>query len=105
MTCIRDNTEAGRFEAQVDGKTAFLAYKLAGGVISLVHTEVPKELAGRGIGAELARHALETAGDRGYKVEVICPFVASYIRRHPQYEWLLTKPLPAAPARAAASSA
>jgi len=47
---IRDNTERHRFELDADGHIAFANYKRADGVLTMLHTEVPKELEGRGIG-------------------------------------------------------
>ena len=55
----------------------------------LIHTEVPAELAGRGLASRLARTALNLARDRGVKVVVRCPFVTEYIARHPEYHDLV----------------
>ncbi|MEP7028866.1 MAG: GNAT family N-acetyltransferase, partial [Candidatus Eisenbacteria bacterium] len=51
--------------------------------------EVPEALAGRGVANALARHALEAARARGLHVVPLCPFVASYIRRHDEYADLI----------------
>jgi hypothetical protein len=53
--------------------------------LSLVHTEVPAELEGHGIGGRLAKAGLEFARQENLKVVPSCPFVAAYIRRHPEY--------------------
>jgi predicted GNAT family acetyltransferase len=82
---IADNAAKSRFETTVDGETASLLYRLAGDTITLVHTEVPVALGGRGIGGELARAALDSARARGLKVVPTCPFVRAYIARHPEY--------------------
>ena len=82
---IRDDPDAGRFETDVDGETAVLEYALEGGRIRLVHTGVPDPLEGRGIGSRLVRFALDQARERGLDVWPDCPFVAAYIRRHPEY--------------------
>jgi predicted GNAT family acetyltransferase len=74
-----------RFAITVDGRTAFLEYHLGRDFLSLVHTEVPTEMEGRGIGGKLARAGLEFARGANLKVIPSCPFVASYIRRHPEY--------------------
>ena len=47
---VRDNTERNRFELDDDGHIAFSNYKRADGVLTILHTEVPKALEGRGIG-------------------------------------------------------
>jgi len=86
---VIDNAARHRFELQVDGHFAFLNYNLHPGEIVLVHTEVPKELGGRGIGGKLAAAALESARGRGLKVKAPCPFVSAYIERHPEYSDLM----------------
>ena len=54
-----------RFIATVDGVPCVLDYQLQDGIMSIVHTGVPSEVGGRGIAAELTRHALETARAQG----------------------------------------
>ena len=82
---IRNNTKLNRFELDVDGYTAASYYKLAPGVITFTHTEVPQELSGRGIGSQLARGGLEAARAQGLKVVATCPFINAYIAKHPEY--------------------
>ena len=86
---VRHNPSASRFELQIDGQTAVLEYALQGDTITLVHTEVPAELEGRGFGSQLARAGLEYARKNGLKVVPVCEFVAGYIERHPEYQDLV----------------
>jgi uncharacterized protein len=86
---VRDNKERHRFELAVDGGTAFSQYKLDPGTIIFLHTEVPKELEGHGIGSRLVRGELEAARAQGMKVVAKCPFVAAYIKKHPEFQDLL----------------
>jgi predicted GNAT family acetyltransferase len=86
---VRDNTQRHRFELDADGHVAFSEYKRAGGTITIMHTEVPKELGGKGIGSQLVRGLLEIARTQGLKVVAKCPFVAGYIAKHPEYADLL----------------
>jgi uncharacterized protein len=86
---VRDNADRHRFELDADGHVAFSNYARAGNVIIIQHTEVPKELSGRGIGSALARGVLEFARGQGLKVVPHCPFVKSYIDRHPEFADLL----------------
>jgi predicted GNAT family acetyltransferase len=81
----------GRFEIEDQGRIAYLQYGLAGDVLRLVHTEVPEELQGKGIAAELAKSALDWAREHGKKVDVICEFVDAYLRRHPEYSDLVLR--------------
>jgi uncharacterized protein len=76
---------SGRFELERNGHVAWLEYTLAGKVLQLIHTEVPPELRGEGLAAELAKSALDWARENGVKVDVICESVAAYIKKHPEY--------------------
>jgi uncharacterized protein len=87
---VVNNEKAGRFEIETDGSMAMLTYRLLGNSILLDHTEVPRELEGRGIASQLAREALEFARSKGLHVVPICPFVSGYLRRHPEYHDLLS---------------
>jgi predicted GNAT family acetyltransferase len=82
---VNQNESTHRFEMVVNGGTAFLQYHRGSDFVSLMHTEVPKELEGQGIGSELAKAGLEFARASSLKVVPLCPFVVAYIRRHPEY--------------------
>ena len=86
---VRDNPGEARFELAAGSALAIAAYRLDGGVISFTHTEVPPELAGRGIGTALVRGALAEARARGLVVRPRCPFVVAYMRRHKETQDLL----------------
>ena len=86
---VRDNAKLGRFELDADGHIAFSEYKRADGVLTIRHTEVPKQLEGRGIGSALIRGVLDAARADGLKVKPLCPFAKAYIERHPDYADLL----------------
>ncbi len=79
-----------RFEFSQDGETAWLEFDRDDqGWMTLWHTEVPPALRGHGIAATLARTALEYARDENLKVDVICPLVASYLQKNPEFNHLL----------------
>jgi len=83
---VRDVPEARRYEARVDGQLAgFAAYRLVPGRITFTHTEVGAEFGGQGVGDRLAKGALDDARARGLGVTPLCPFMAAWIRRHPDY--------------------
>jgi predicted GNAT family acetyltransferase len=86
---IRDNTTAHRFEMDLDGAIAYSNYRREGNVLTVLHTEVPEALNGRGIGSALARGILELARAQGLKVVALCPFVSGYLKKHPEYSDLL----------------
>jgi predicted GNAT family acetyltransferase len=81
----------GRFELERDGHIAYLEYNLAGNILQLIHTEVPEELRGQGIAGELAKSALDWAREHKVKVDVVCPTVDGYVKKHPEYSDLLMK--------------
>jgi len=81
---VVDNPAAHRFEVHAGGRVGFLQYWREGGSITLIHTEVPAELRGRGLAALLVKHALETARARGWTVHVRCPYVTEYLKTHPE---------------------
>lgn len=84
---IADVAGARRYEARLDGTLAgFLDYVVKRGRIALVHTEVDPAFQGRGVGAALARFALDDARTRGLLVIPSCPYVRSYLERHRDYD-------------------
>lgn len=86
---VTDNTAHHRFELKTGDHVAMAYYKLSGGVITFTHTEVPEALSGQGIGTRLARGALEQVRGRGLKVVAQCPFIAAFIRKHPEFADML----------------
>ncbi|ETR75228.1 acetyltransferase [Afipia sp. P52-10] len=87
---LRNNKSRSRFELEIDDYVAFVDYQLSPGTIALVHTEVPKELGGRGIGSILAKAVLENVRAQGLKVEPRCEFLAGYIKKHPEFASLVS---------------
>ena len=84
-----NNAAKHRFEVSLDDETAYAEYKLAAGEITLTHTEVPKAFEGRGVGSQLAKAALGYAREQGLKVIPLCPFMAAYITKHPEWHDLV----------------
>lgn len=87
---VEDNPAEHRFEILVDDALAGVAaYRLQPGVVVFTHTEVEQAFEGKGVGSALVRGALDQVRQRGDQVVAICPFVAGYIERHPEYGDLL----------------
>lgn len=81
---IRDNPAASRYETRIGDQVAVLEYEFDGAKqIALIHTEVPSALEGRGIAGKIVRFALDDARARGLEVIPVCPYVVSYLKRHP----------------------
>ena len=92
MTELTDNAVRGRYEMVVDGVTAYVTYSRQGDRLTLVHTEVPTALGGRGVGSLLATAVLEDVRKRGLRVAVECEFLEAFIKRHPEFADLVVEP-------------
>lgn len=86
---VQNNPAKHRYELEVEGHIAASYYQLSGDVITFTHTEVPKELEGKGIGSRLVKGALDQVRATGLKIVPQCPFVKGYIGKHPEYADLL----------------
>ncbi|MEL7362186.1 MAG: GNAT family N-acetyltransferase [Bacteroidota bacterium] len=85
------NAEKNRFEVTERGLVAKAEYMVTKDArIVFTHTEVPAEWEGKGVGSRLAKTGLTYARDHDLKVMPLCPFIASYVRRHrEEYQDLL----------------
>ncbi len=88
---LSKNPAAKRFEARVDGELAgFAEYIEMTGLVIFSHTEVFPAFEGTGVGSSLARFALDAVREDGSrKVQPLCPFIKSWIERHPDYQDLV----------------
>ncbi len=89
-TVVRDDQENHRFVLELDGQVAgFTVYHLRGGRYYFVHTEVEGGHEGEGLGSVLVRGALDDVRTRGETIVPLCPFVAAWVARHPDYQDLI----------------
>jgi uncharacterized protein len=86
MAELIDNTARNRYEMTVNDATAFITYDRTADTVVLVHTEVPPEMSGQGIGSKLAQAALDDVRRHGQKVVPHCTFIQKYLQRHPEYD-------------------
>jgi predicted GNAT family acetyltransferase len=89
MNDVVNNKAHHRYELTVEGHLAATYYEISGNVITFIHTEVPPELGGKGVGSKLVKGALDQVRADGLKVIAQCPFVKAYIEKHPDYADLL----------------
>lgn len=84
---VTDDPDAGRFEARADGVLAgYTAYEVRDGAVVFTHTEVEDAFEGQGVGSTLVKAALDNVREFGGRgVRPLCPFVRSWIDRHPDY--------------------
>jgi uncharacterized protein len=85
-TDVADNPPLHRFEIRADGEPAgFTAYPPLEHVYDFTHTEIDPAYEGKGIGSTLIRGTLDEMRARGLGVLPTCPFVRSFVERHPDY--------------------
>lgn len=89
---ITDNVALHRFELHIDTATAVLVYERAGDLLRLIHTEVPQSLKGKGVASKLVSAVLRFAQGNNLSVVPLCPFVAQYMKRHPEYSAIVDPP-------------
>ncbi|WP_262284333.1 GNAT family N-acetyltransferase [Micromonospora sp. MA102] len=90
---VTDVPERDRFEARDEtGTTAGLVtYQLTGNIIAYTHTEVAPEFEGHGVGSLLARAVMDDARANGRTVVPICPFLAGWLEKHPEYDDIVAR--------------
>jgi uncharacterized protein len=89
---VRDNPAERRYELLFgDERVGEILYRLRPGKVVLLHTEVDPSVEGSGLGGRLVADALDDIRSRGLAVVPLCPFVAAYIRHHPEYDDLVAR--------------
>ena len=82
---VRDNPDHNRFEMDTPGGLAFARYRREGGTLTILHSEVPRAVEGRGLGSQLVQGMLDLVRLRGEKVVPLCGFVRRFIALNPCY--------------------
>ena len=88
---IINNEQQMHFEIHEGDEIAFLEYRFYKKDIAFMHTLVPESMKGRGVASSLAAYAFQYAKEHKKPVMVYCPFVSSYIKRHPEVREQLDK--------------
>ena len=86
---VSENKEKKRFEVSLEGKLALIDYIRAEDKMYLTHTEVPSEMEGKGIASSMVKQVFQQIRDENLKLVPLCPFVASYLKRHPEWKDIL----------------
>ena len=86
---LEKNETAKQFEIHADGQMATIAYKEEHFTITLLHTEVPPELEGRGVATAIIEKTLTYIEKNHLRLIPLCPFIITYIKRHPQWKMIL----------------
>ena len=86
---LHDNKAENRFEMKFENYTSFIEYEIKNGAVALLHTEVDPALEGRGTGTAIVEKTLKHIEEAELKLLPLCPFVATYLKRHPGWEKLV----------------
>jgi len=82
---IMDNPPARRYEARIgDQLVGWVDYARTPSRLVAIHTEVPREFGGRGIGKALVLHVIAEARANGFKIRPRCPLFLAHFERHPE---------------------
>jgi len=85
MSRVEHEAGQDRFVVRMDDGEAELSYlERSGRVLDLVHTFVPPEGRGQGVGDALVREAIEYAKANDYRLRPSCPFVRNWLEDHPE---------------------
>ncbi|AEG91679.1 GNAT family N-acetyltransferase [Ramlibacter tataouinensis] len=88
---LSDNPARHRFELHVGGElAAFAEYNVLKTGMLFTHTEVLPSFERRGVGSAIVRFALDEVRRRSLLAIPVCPFVAGFLRKHPDYQDLVS---------------
>jgi predicted GNAT family acetyltransferase len=92
---VVNNAADERYELWVgDALAGSILYRSRGEALALLHTEVADEFEGQGLGGKLVAGALDDMRERELQLVPICPFVRSYLERHPEQADLVAPRVP-----------
>lgn len=87
-----DNQEQKQYEFHIGNDIPKIEYiKTKNGEIYLTHTETPEALEGKGIASALVKAVLNDIDAKGLRLVPLCPFVVSYIRKHPEWRCIVIR--------------
>ncbi len=86
---LKNNKELKQFQLAIEEHLVYIEYIEVQNKIYLTHTEVPKALEGKGHGSNIVKLVLEDIKSRNLLLVPLCPFVAAYLKRHPEWQDLL----------------
>lgn len=85
-----DRKNGSFFINENDEQLALMTYRWAAPNLFIIeHTEVNKQLEGKGIGKQLVQHAVEFARKKGYKIHPTCSFANAVMHHSSEYKDVL----------------
>ncbi len=88
---VTQNETDFRFEVETKDDVAYIDYRWSGEILNLLYIFVPVSFRGKGISSVLLEHVLNYAREKDIKIKVFCPYIAKYIRMHPEHQGLLAQ--------------
>jgi predicted GNAT family acetyltransferase len=83
---VRNDLE-DRYEIHVGEHLAgFAQYRERGTRRIFFHTEIADGFSGRGLAGVLAKRAIQETIEQGRVIVPLCPFIAAYLKKHPEYD-------------------
>ena len=83
MANVTDNPHENRYELLVDGYLSVADYDRNGNTIAITHLQVPVELRGKGVAAQLMAGVVEDAKTKQLTINPICSYAVSYLQKNP----------------------
>lgn len=81
MLTINHDTKNNKFTLDINGEEAKVEYVWKNNKMYLVHSEVPYNLRGKGIGKELVLKTFEKLTEEGHKAVAICSYIKAVKNR------------------------
>ncbi|WP_461451057.1 GNAT family N-acetyltransferase [Mucilaginibacter sp.] len=75
----------------VEGQHAFIDYRKVDNTYSLIHTEVPEALQGRGIASALVEKTFKYLEENNFKMRPYCAYIQAYLKKKPEWKRLIDK--------------
>ena len=90
---VTDEPDAERYAAyEGDELQGWITYDHVGTTTRLLHAEVPQTMRNKGVGGEVVQAILDDLRhSTTNRVQPMCGFVVTWMRRHPEYADLTTR--------------
>ncbi len=86
---MKNNTELSRYELEIDGKIVYANYHVKVNILNIDYVYAPEELRGSGAAGKLMEEIAQLAQKNKMKLNPICGYAATWLRRNKQYQDLL----------------
>jgi len=89
MLELQHDTNSRKYILDINGEKAIVEYVLRNNKMHLVHSEVPYQLRGKGIGKELVLKTFEKLTEEGYKAVAVCSYIKAVKNRDPHWSTII----------------